>query len=99
MKIDSVFHVSLLKLAASDSYSGQIQDLLPLVVIDEKEEYQGEEVLNSRTRWRKLEYLVKWIGYAEPDSMGAWIISGLAAINKFYALYSERPRPLPQYTK
>ena len=30
---------------------------------DDEPEYEVEEVLDSRVRWRHLEYLVKWKGY------------------------------------
>jgi hypothetical protein len=33
---------------------------------DEELEFQVEEIADSRLYYRKLRYLVKWIGYDEP---------------------------------
>lgn len=49
MKNHPVFYISLLQLAADDSYPTQKQDPTPLVLIDREEEYKVKEVFNSRT--------------------------------------------------
>lgn len=55
MYIDPVFHVSLLELAADNPHIRQVQIPEPLVVVNEENEYEMKEILNSRTRWRRLE--------------------------------------------
>lgn len=59
MKIHPEFHVTLLELAAKDPYLGQIKSPPPPVAVDEEEQYEVEEILNSLTRWKWLYYLVK----------------------------------------
>src|SRR5258708_29644904 len=39
------------------------------VTINDQEEYEVEEILDSRFRWGKLWYLVKFIGWSNSDNM------------------------------
>src|SRR5258708_25429021 len=39
------------------------------IIINDQEEYEVEEVLDSRFRWGKLWYLVKFIGWSHSDNM------------------------------
>jgi hypothetical protein len=60
MKIHDVFHVHLLKPHHPSSWH---QKPLPPVEVEGEEEYEMEEVLNSRIQRGKLEFLVTWKGY------------------------------------
>jgi hypothetical protein len=60
MKIHNVFHVHLLK---PHYPSSRHQKPLPPVEVEGEEEYEMEEVLNSRIQRGKLEFLVTWKGY------------------------------------
>lgn len=64
------------------------------MVVDREEEYEVEEILNCRIRWKILEYLVKWRGYAQPDWMSVQSINELAVIDVFHSLHPDRLRPL-----
>ena len=67
MKIHPVFYVSLLEPVADvPALSGQIQPPPPSVIVDNEEEYEVEEILDSCRRGRALQYLVKWVGYNHP---------------------------------
>src|SRR5260221_12510915 len=50
-----------------------LQHLQPLqpgpVIVNDQEEYEVEEVLDSRFRWGRLWYLVKFIGWSHSDNM------------------------------
>jgi len=64
LRIHNVFHVSLL-----DKYSppvtGQLpEEPLPILANDGNEEWEVERILDSRRRYRKIQYLVQWAGYA-----------------------------------
>ena len=36
---------------------------LPALIIENQDEYKVEAILDKRTRHRRTEYLVKWLGY------------------------------------
>jgi hypothetical protein len=58
MKIHDTFHISLLRFAATDSLTDQIQSSSSSIVIDEKEEYEVNDILDSRYHYEKLQYRV-----------------------------------------
>jgi hypothetical protein len=60
MKIHDTFHTSLLRLAATDSLTEQIQSPPPSVITenDEEEEYEIDDILDSRYHYDKLQYRV-----------------------------------------
>ena len=91
MKIHNVFHVSLLE-PCELSTEGTVP-LPPPIEVDGEEEYEVEESLDSRVRHRKLQYLIKWLGY--PDSDNEWVPEGHVADSKelvdlFHRLYPEK---------
>ena len=49
---------------------GQSSSPSELVVIEEEHEYRVEDILDSRLKCGKLEYLVKWSGYT--DNYNTW---------------------------
>jgi hypothetical protein len=71
LHIHPVFHVSLLR-PYKEPTSFPDRDLPdpppPPVTIDDAPEYEVERVLDHRTRHRRTEYLVKWVGYPEHDA-------------------------------
>jgi len=72
MKIHDVFHVDLLLLyKETEAYGTPFTR--PPPIIDNKEEYEVEAILDARRkgRGRQLQYLVYWKGY--PHSDDSWI--------------------------
>jgi hypothetical protein len=63
MKVHPIFHVSFLEPYKESNIPGRIQLLPPCIEIDSHKEYEVEEVLDSRQRCGRLEYLVHWLGY------------------------------------
>jgi hypothetical protein len=63
MKVHPVFHVSLLESYKESNIPCRTQPPPPCIEIDSHEEYEVEEVLDSRQRYGRLEYLVHWHGY------------------------------------
>jgi hypothetical protein len=69
-KIHDVFHVDLLTPYVETEFHGPNYMRPPPDLIDREEEYEVESILKSRRhgRGRKVQYLVKWKGYADSDN-------------------------------
>lgn len=67
MKVHPVFHVSLLISTVNDPIPGQITPIPPPVEVEGESEWEVEDILDSRKREHRLEYLVKYVGYEEPS--------------------------------
>ena len=65
MKIHNVFHISLLKPCEQrgDSIAPP-----PPIEVDSEEKFEAKEILDSRVRHGKLQYLIKWLGYLDTDN-------------------------------
>ena len=72
-KIHSVFHVDLLTPYKETAFHGANYTRPPPDLINDEEEYEVERILDSRVqgRNRRVQYLVKWMGY--PDSDNQWL--------------------------
>ena len=62
-----VQHVSLLDPFDDDPLPGQQNPPPPLVIVDDNEEWHVEEILDCRIYRRRLQYLVKWVGFDRPN--------------------------------
>ena len=64
--------------------------------MNDKEEFILEEILDARLfgRGKKLKYLVKWLGYADPDWQDAEIVNELQAVDEFHQQYLYKLGPL-----
>ena len=72
-KIHPVFHVDLLTPYKETTFHGTNYTRPPPDLINDEEEYEVEQILDARVRGRnrKVQYLVKWVGY--PDSDNQWL--------------------------
>src|SRR5260221_7776290 len=63
------------------------------ITVDDQEEYKVEEILDSRFRWGKLWYLVKFIGWSHSDNM--WLphtdVHAPAAVEDFHLQHPDAP--------
>jgi Chromo (CHRromatin Organisation MOdifier) domain len=70
-KIHNVFHVDLLTPYYKTQAYRTMHSQPPPELIDSKEEYEVEEIIDHRTFRQKKQYLVKWLGY--PMSENSWV--------------------------
>ncbi len=62
MKIHNVFHPNLFRKASTNPLTGQINKPASLVIINNKEEWEVEDILDARSHQGKIQYRVKWTG-------------------------------------
>ncbi|KAH0611537.1 uncharacterized protein H6S33_010802 [Morchella sextelata] len=94
MKVHPVFHVSLLSSAANDPLPGQQQLPPPPVEVEGQEEWEVEDILDSRDRRGRFEYLVKYVGYDE----ASWqplsdVEHSPDIVKRFHKRYPRKPKP------
>src|SRR5258707_719267 len=67
------------------------------IIINDQEEYEVEEILDSRFRWGKLWYLVKFIGWSNSDNM--WLphteVHAPAVVKEFHLQHPDAPHTSP----
>ena len=63
------------------------------LIMDDAEHFELDEILDSRIRYRRIEYLVKWKGYN--DSHNQWIpwynLDAGQAVRKFHEQFPNKP--------
>jgi hypothetical protein len=95
MKVHSVFHVSLLEPYVSSTIPNRVRPPPPAVVVEAEQEYEVEEILDSKYLRNRLFYLVKWKGYDpchnswEPVS---FVKNASRLIEVYHSKYPSRPR-------
>ena len=90
----TVFPVTKLTPAPPDPIPGRRQDEPPPpILMDGQEEYEVEDILDSRLRYRRLEYLVKWRGY--DTGQNSWIprsdVFALEIVTNFHCQHPGAP--------
>ena len=85
-KIHFVFHVFLLK-----SYYTNVNIVFSaeMVLMSEDEEYEIEDILKNKKKWKKLYYLVRWKGF--PFCENNWILKhSLTNAQNMFKRYHKR---------
>jgi hypothetical protein len=94
-KLHPVFHSSLLRWHRDDPLPGQINDPPPPIMIDDQDEYEVEEILDSRAHYGRLQYKAKWKGY--PPSRQWWNADGFDnakdLVQAFHNKYPKKAKP------
>jgi hypothetical protein len=95
MRIHPVFHVSLLEPYKAPSIA-RTPPPPPPVVIDSEQEFEVEQILDSKFIRNRLFYLVKWMGYSisenswEPDHL---LKNSSVLVKSFHSRYPSKPCP------
>ena len=69
LRIHPIIHVSELEPYYEDHF-GRKQPPPPPIIINNEEEFEVEKILDKRTHYGKIQYLIKWKGY--PSSEASW---------------------------
>ena len=67
-KLHPVVHVSQLKKYKHTSSLSNKHSPPPPEIVEGKEEFEVEKILDKRKRYNRAEYLVKWKGYGNEDN-------------------------------
>ena len=96
MKIHDVFSPDKLRKAANDPLPGQVQEPPEPVEINDDEEWEVEQILDSRIHRKKLQYRVKWLGFDEDRTWypASNFMGSPHRLRTFHVDYPERPGPL-----
>ena len=96
MQIHPLFHVSLLEPHVANTFSGRVIPPPLPEMVDSYEEFEVHQILDSRIRRRRIQYLVDWVGYDASER--TWeplscLGHATAAVASFHSLFPLRPRP------
>ena len=94
-----VFHISKLELYHNDAFPSQKTTPPPPIEIAGEEEYELDEVIDSRLRYNKLQYRAKWTGYPPEHDLEWYPAENFAnsnhAIARFHSSHPYKPGPTP----
>ena len=101
--VHDMFHVALLTKAPEDKIPGRIPEKPMPIEIDKEEEWELEDILDSRMMQRGpkerrgLQYLVKWKGLSAAEN--TWepvsnITHAQESVDEFHQKHPEAPRKL-----
>jgi hypothetical protein len=97
VKLHPVFHISLLELTTNtEPIPGHQQPSAPLVIINDQQEWEVKEILDSRLHRNQLQYRVKWTGYHDTDKTGYPannFENSPDAVRQFHERYPTKPSP------
>jgi len=94
-QLHPVFNVVKLSAAPEDPILGRKpQALLPPIVVDGEEEWEVEEILDSRWDQRRFQFLIKWKGFSREHNSweAASNVKAPDLIAEYYQKYPAAPR-------
>lgn len=99
MRVHPVFNVHLLRPAAEDPLPGQAQPPSPPVEVEGLEEWEVEDIVDSRWDRRgrgkpRLRYTVKWTGYPDvTEERAEYLENARQVVENFHRRYPDKPGP------
>jgi len=96
MAIHNTFHISLLKPFQEKKFPSQNKEPPPPIQIEGEDEYELDEIIDSRLHYNKLQYRAKWKGYS-PEHDKAWYTAenfnnAEHTVQRFHRRYPGEPR-------
>lgn len=106
MKIHPTFHISKLTprtIKGLEDIENRELPPPPPIVVNSNEEYEVDQILDSRMYRGKLQYKVKWKGYEDP-SEDTWedqenLENAQLATKQFHQDYPHKPSPTSNKTR
>ncbi|MBW0519747.1 hypothetical protein O181_059462 [Austropuccinia psidii MF-1] len=90
--------MSLLELVKQSSIPNKNQLPPPPILLEEQEEWEVAQVLDSKLKRGKLWYLLEWKGFSEDPEIGMWeqasnLTNSPKLFKDFRSLYPDNPGP------
>ncbi|MBW0591809.1 hypothetical protein O181_131524, partial [Austropuccinia psidii MF-1] len=94
--IHPVFHISLLEPVKTSTIPYGNPERPPPITIEEEEEWEVSQVLDSNLKRRKLWYLVEWKGFTQDPERSTWepaktLKNCPDLVKDFHLLYPDKP--------
>ncbi|MBW0566616.1 hypothetical protein O181_106331 [Austropuccinia psidii MF-1] len=96
--IPSVFHISLLGPVKTSTIPNRQQEPPLSIIIEEEEELEVSQILDSKLKREKLLYLVEWKGFSKDSERSTWeptesLNNCPELFKNFHSLYPDKPGP------
>ncbi|MBW0550339.1 hypothetical protein O181_090054 [Austropuccinia psidii MF-1] len=96
--VPSVLHVSLLEPVKQSRIPNCNQLPPPPVLVEEQEEWEVAQAMESKIKRGKLWYLVEWKGFSEDPKRTTWepasnLTNSPGLFKDFHSLYPDKPGP------
>ncbi|MBW0548377.1 hypothetical protein O181_088092, partial [Austropuccinia psidii MF-1] len=96
--IHPVFHISLLEPVNTSTIPKRHQAPPLPIIIEEEEEWEVSQILDSRIKRGKLWYLLEWKAFSQDSERSTWeptesLKNCLELVVDFHSLYPHKPGP------
>ncbi|MBW0570122.1 hypothetical protein O181_109837 [Austropuccinia psidii MF-1] len=96
--IHPVFHISLLEPVKTSTIPIRHQEPPLPTIIEEEEEWEVSQILDSKLKRGKLWYLVEWKGFSQDPERSTWeptknLKNCPELVKDFHSLYPDKPGP------
>jgi hypothetical protein len=95
-QLHNVFHVKLLEWHHTEYFPCRRNSPPPPIEIDGEEQFEVDEILDSRVHRGRLQYKIRWLGHEPEDD--TWepahpVSNTELLVKQFHATYPRKPGP------